>query len=304
VALLRSTDTIAIVRADTVFKTGSLSMKAELPPVASLLATFLVTVSGAALGAYLTLISSSKLEHDKRVADALTDVYFNMDAVPKDLSPRDFELRQSLLREKFALFADSSTLIKLAAFEKSNTNCANGVSDECVKKGAEELLLQRQAVGSDTSGRAADAFKSIIVTEKKEQSELRLPETVKRFWVTRPSDMDFTGNDIPGIAGRKVPEDFSRRFPNTKYVVLILLSSDETKGLKFGQRFQCDYTIGVTYQPSVNFPPTLPDYTVHGHLERTYKSVKSEKECLFDAGDSAVDDLFSRSVDELAKYIH
>jgi hypothetical protein len=265
---------------------------------------FVLSLAGAALGAYLSTQSNVRVEHQQRMEDALIDVYFNPETM-KGLSPAEIAVKQSILREKFALLANDEALKKLDAIESSHSDCPNELSSEqCAKRYADELWIQRSTSGEPTSASDEAAFKRIIVREKKEQASLVLPGTVDRFRIFFPSYMDLKGDDLPSIKGRVIPSDFSKRFPTTKYVIMVQLYDDKYKKAKKGDLFGCGAIVGITYQPAIGHLPEVPNYNEYAQDVRRYTTEDSERECLVDVGDRVIDGFLSTPVAELEAHIN
>lgn len=259
-------------------------------------------LAAAAFGAYFTLWQNDRFEKERRATDALVDVYFSPKENWDGLSPIEVQYRQSLAREKLAIFASPEMLVKLDK-QLQGRPCERGAfSDECIELTAQELLIQRETQVGGLDGHS-DAFLRIIRRELSQQRNLALPNVRRQFWLVWPNDIQFKADELERAQSDQMPPAFVQAFPLWKYTVFVQLDAMQSKGLRRGDAFVCYGKAGVAYQSPQFKTPSVPNFNYSVFLHRKYMSASTRKDCLLDAANRAVEGLFAIPVEDLKKTI-
>lgn len=258
----------------------------------------------AAFGACSTYWVNQRTDDAKRKTDAMLDVYFGQENWTYSMSPLEYQLRQSISREKFAVFADNDSLKKLDRLLASEGNaCKNDHwSDACLNLMAKQLMIQHQALHGGSAA-DADAFLRIVRNEQNLQRSEVLPGIVSRYWVSFPTGLDLKGDDIPAIGSRLIPDDFTRIFPNKKYVILVDLQFETEPPVQEPKFLTCVALVGLTYQPINGERPTLPRYTTSAFVRTSRSAKTAARDCVLEAADQAIDSFLKTPSATLRQYI-
>lgn len=284
-------------------KIGALISASDLKAISVSFGKFLAVVLATAIGSYCTYLVNQRTSGASRKTDAMIDVYFGSDNWTSSMSPLEYQLRQSFNRAKFAVFADNSSLRKLDGLLKSDKNCKDGRwSDACLELTAEQLLIQHQSLQGGNADDAA-AFLRIVRHELALQRSALLAETVNRYWISFPLGLDLRGDDIPFIRSRKVPDDFMRSFPTSKYVILVNLAVEKGPPRQDRNYLTCVALVGLTYQPVAGDHPALPTYNTSAFKRVNRASSTAERDCVLQAADQAIAHFFETPIATLKQYI-